>query len=180
MPDTRDAAFATHVLPEIEILARVALSLTRNQADAEDLVQDTLMRAYKAIDRFDGRHPRAWLLTILRNTNLNRVTKRRVDVVPGAGAASQALDRMPSADTGPEGLTVERTFDAVIERELGALPEDMRAVIELIDMGGLSYQAAADALGAPVGTVMSRLHRARKRMGNSLVAAGVTAHRRRS
>ncbi|MCA1692779.1 MAG: sigma-70 family RNA polymerase sigma factor [Actinobacteria bacterium] len=180
MPDTRDAAFATCVIPEIEILARVALSLTRNQADAEDLVQDTLMRAYKAIDRFDGRHPRAWLLTILRNTNINRATKRRVDVVPGAGAASLALARMPSADAGPEELTVERTFDAVIERELAALPGDMRAVIELIDMGGLSYQAAADALGAPVGTVMSRLHRARKRMRNGLVAAGVTAHRRRS
>lgn len=180
MPDSRDAAFANHVIPEIEVLARVALSLTRNQADAEDLVQDTLVRAYKAVDRFDGRHPRAWLLTILRNTNLNRVAKRTVDVVPRSEAARDAVDRTPSTNAGPEELAVERTFDAVVERELAALPEPMRAVIELVDMDGLSYQEAADALGIPVGTVMSRLHRARKRMRDSLVAAGVTAHRRRS
>lgn len=180
MPQSRDAAFATHVIPEIEVLARVALSLTRDQADAEDIVQDTLIRAYKAIDRFDGRHPRAWLLTILRNTNLNRVAKRTVDAMPRSEAARDAVDRTASSDAGPEELTVDRTFDAVVERELFALPEPMRAVIEMVDMDGLSYQEAADALGVPVGTVMSRLHRARKRMRNSLVAAGVTAHGRRS
>lgn len=180
MPDSRDAAFATHVMPEIEVLVRVALSLTRNQADAEDLVQDTLVRAYKAVDRFDGRHPRAWLLTILRNTNLNRVTKRTVDLVPRTEAARDAVARTPSSDAGPEQLTMDRTFDAVVERELIALPEPMRAVIEMVDMDGLTYQEAADTLGVPVGTVMSRLHRARKRMRDGLVAAGVTAHGRRS
>lgn len=180
MPDSRDTAFATHVIPEIEVLARVALSLTRNQADAEDLVQDTLVRAYKAIDRFDGRHPRAWLLTILRNTNLNRVAKRTIDVVPRTEAARDAVDRTPSNDAGPEQLAMDRTYDAVVERELAALVEPMRAVIEMVDMDGLSYQEAADALGVPVGTVMSRLHRARKRMRDSLLAAGVTAHGRRA
>lgn len=180
MPDSRDAAFATHVIPEIEVLARVALSLTRNPADAEDLVQDTLVRAYKAVDRFDGRHPRAWLLTILRNTNLNRVARRTVDVVPRTDGARDAVDRTPSTDAGPEEQTMERTFDAVVARELTALPEQMRAVIEMVDMDGLRYQEAADALGIPVGTVMSRLHRARRRMRDSLVAAGVTAHGRRT
>jgi RNA polymerase sigma-70 factor (ECF subfamily) len=178
VPDSPDAAFAIHVMPEIEVLARVALSLTRNQADAEDLVQETLVRAYKAIDRFDGRHPRAWLLTILRNTNLNRVAKRTVDLVPRTDATSEAVDRTPSTDAGPEEQTIERTFDAVVERELTALPEQMRAVIEMVDMDGLRYQEAADALGIPIGTVMSRLHRARRRMRNSLVGAGVTAHGR--
>lgn len=180
MPDSRDAAFATHVIPEIEVLARVALSLTRNHADAEDLVQDTLVRAYKAVDRFDGRHPRAWLLTILRNTNLNRVAKRTVDVVPRSDAARGAVERTPTTDPGPEDHAMARTFDAVVQRELDALPDQMRAVVEVVDMDGLTYQEAADALGIPVGTVMSRLHRARKRMRDSLVAAGVTAHGRKT
>ena len=180
MSESRDAAFATHVMPEIDVLARVALSLTRHHADAEDLVQETLVRAYKAVDRFDGRHPRAWLLTILRNTNLNRVTKRTVEVVPRSDGARKAADHTPSSDAGPEEATVDRTFDAVVERELATLPEPMRAVIEMVDMDGLSYQESADVLGVPVGTVMSRLHRARKRMRDSLVAAGVTAHGSRS
>lgn len=180
MAESSDAAFARHVIPEIEVMARVAMSLTRNTADAEDLVQDTLVRAYKAIDRFDGRYPRAWLLTILRNTNLNRVVKRTVDVVPGSEAARDALDRTPSPELGPEQVTVDRTFDGVVERELAALPEAMRTVIGLVDMNGLSYWEAAEVLGVPEGTVMSRLHRARKRMRDALVAAGVTAYGRRS
>ena len=180
MSDSRDVAFATHAIPEIEVLARVALSLTRSHADAEDLVQDTLVRAYKAIDRFDGRHPRAWLLTILRNTNLNRVAKRTVDIVPRTDAAREAVERTPASDTGPEDRVMECTFDAAVERELDALPDQMRTVIEMVDMDGLSYQEAADALGIPVGTVMSRLHRARRRMRDSLVAAGVTAHGRKT
>lgn len=180
MVESSDTAFARQVIPEVEMLARVAMSLTRNKADAEDLVQDTLVRAYNAIDRFDGRYPRAWLLTILRNTNLNRVTKRTIDVVPRSEAARDAVDRTPSSEAGPEEVTVDRTFDSVVERELAALPEAMRAVIELVDMNGLSYKEAADVLGVPAGTVMSRLHRARKRMRNALVAAGVTAHGRPS
>lgn len=179
MPDSRDAAFATHVIPEIEVLARVAVSLTRNHTDAEDLVQETLVRAYKAVDRFDGRHPRAWLLTILRNTNLNRVAKRTVEVVPRTEVARDAVERTPASEAGPEEQLMDRTFDAVVERELNGLPDRMRTVIEMVDMDSLSYQEAADALGIPVGTVMSRLHRARKRMRDSLVAAGVTAHGRK-
>lgn len=66
-------AFARYVLPEIDVLYRVARSITRHDADAEDLVQDTMLRAFRSIDRFDGRHPRAWLLTIMRNAQINRV-----------------------------------------------------------------------------------------------------------
>ena len=74
-------AFERYVLPEVEVMLRVARSLTRNHADAEDLVQDTMLRAYRAIDRFDGRHPRAWLLTILRNTHINRNRRRRPELL---------------------------------------------------------------------------------------------------
>src|SRR5680860_903706 len=73
----RKVSFRQLVEPEIEVLLRVALTITSNQADSEDLVQETLLRAYKAIDRFDGRHPRAWLLTILRNTNANMHRRQR-------------------------------------------------------------------------------------------------------
>ncbi|MGH3627771.1 MAG: RNA polymerase sigma factor, partial [Sciscionella sp.] len=74
---TAEQAFAAHVLPEIDLLYRVARSITGQQADAEDLVQDTLLRAYRAIGSFDGKHPRAWLLTILRNTERNRHRRQR-------------------------------------------------------------------------------------------------------
>lgn len=73
--------FADYVLPEVDTLYRAALSLTRNHADAEDLVQDTLLRAYRSIDRFDGRHPRAWLLTILRNAHINRQRRPRPELL---------------------------------------------------------------------------------------------------
>ena len=79
--ESRAHAFRLHVEPEIEVLLRVARTLTRSGADAEDLVQETLVRAYRAIDRFDGRHPRAWLLTILRNTNANMHRRRRPGLV---------------------------------------------------------------------------------------------------
>ena len=69
------------VLPEVDVMWRVAMSLTRNRANAEDLVQESLLRAYKAIDSFDGRYPRAWLLTILRNTERNRHRRRRPELL---------------------------------------------------------------------------------------------------
>ena len=77
----REMAFRQYVLPEIDVMYRVAMSLTRNKADAEDLVQDSLVRAYKAVDRFDGRYPLAWLLTILRNTQINRTRRRRPELL---------------------------------------------------------------------------------------------------
>ena len=73
------SAFERYVIPEIQVLFRVARSLTRNDADAEDLVQDTLIRPHRSVDAFDGNHPRAWLLTILRNTHINRNRRRRPD-----------------------------------------------------------------------------------------------------
>jgi len=88
---TDDTAFERYVLPETELLLRVANSLTRNRADAEDLVQDTLLRAFRAIDRFDGRYPRAWLLTILRNTHINRNRRRRPELLRDP---ERATDRM--------------------------------------------------------------------------------------
>jgi RNA polymerase sigma-70 factor, ECF subfamily len=171
-PESSQSLFEHHVLPELEVLLRVARSLTHNSADAEDLVQDTLIRAYKAIDRFDGRHPRAWLLTILRNTHINRNRRQRPDLLRDPDGASQQLNDLAGAEFAD--ASAEAGFDAEIERALNELDEPFRSVIELVDVEGLSYAEAADALGIPIGTVMSRLHRARRRIRDHLNRAGLT------
>jgi RNA polymerase sigma-70 factor (ECF subfamily) len=177
--------FALHVAPEVEVLLRVALTLTRHHADAEDLVQDTLVRAFRACDRFDGAHPRAWLLTILRNTHLNRIRTRRPDLLEDA-----EWDRVHSASwpgtapqVSPEEVVMQDVFDDLVEQALDDLPDVHADAIRLVDLDGLSYAEAAEVLGVPVGTVMSRLHRGRARIRASLTAAGAApapprAHRR--
>jgi RNA polymerase sigma-70 factor (ECF subfamily) len=169
--EASQALFELHVLPEIEVLLRVARSLTRNDADAEDLVQDTLIRAYRAIDRFDGRHARAWLLTILRNTHINRNRRQRPELLRDPDHASSTLNALPSADVTDGG--VEAGFEAEIERALAELDEPFRSVVQLVDVEGLTYADAADVLGVPAGTVMSRLHRARNSIRDRLDRAGL-------
>lgn len=169
---TQQEAFDTYVVPEIEVLYRVARSITRNPTDAEDLVQDTMLRAYKAILRFDGRHPRAWLLTIMRNAQINRVRRKRPELLRDPDAAMEQLADESSDDAGPERLVVETEFDAAVETAVNTLPEKFRDVVELVDIQGLSYQEAADILGVPTGTIMSRLHRARTRIRKHLESSG--------
>ncbi|MEY4231605.1 MAG: hypothetical protein RLZZ362_2454 [Actinomycetota bacterium] len=165
------ALFEQHVLPEIEVMLRVARSLTRNDADAEDLVQDTLIRAFRAIDRFDGQHPRAWLLTILRNTHINRNRRRRPELLRDPDGTSRELHDIASADVAD--ASIDAGFDAEIERALAELDEPFRRVVELVDVAGLSYAETAEVLGVPAGTVMSRLHRARGRIRDRLDRAGL-------
>jgi RNA polymerase sigma-70 factor (ECF subfamily) len=174
---SRSAAFRRYVEPEVAVLYRVAVSLTRHHADAEDLVQDTLVRAYRAVDRFDGAHPRAWLLTILRNTHRNQLRTRlpvlvRDDEDDGLLAAAGAV-------RSAEDLVVDAQFEAVVAEALQALPTKHRVVVQLVDVDGLSYAEAAEALGIPRGTVMSRLHRARIRIRNRLADAAITPPRSR-
>jgi RNA polymerase sigma-70 factor (ECF subfamily) len=168
-----EEAFALHVVPEVDVLYRVALSVTRNAADAEDLVQDTLLRAYRAIGSFDGRHPRAWLLTILRNTEINRHRRQRPDLMRDPDAAMARQASTASIDRDPEDLVIGETFDAIVEAAFMSLPDKFREVIELVDLDGLSYREAAEVLGIPEGTVMSRLHRARSRIRRRLAVAGL-------
>lgn len=165
-------AFRRYVVPELPVLLRVARRITGDAVDAEDLVQETLIRAYRAVDRFDGRYPRAWLLTILRNTwrNMNRRTRPHLlDIgdemlaVPAAGADGRG---------GAEELVVDGAIDAQLAAEFRRLPDHHRAIVTLVDIDGLSYQEAADVLGIPTGTVMSRLHRARRRLRKRLEQGG--------
>lgn len=166
----RSTPFELHVIPEIDVLYRVARSLTRDPADAEDLVQDTLLRAHRSIGTFDGRHPRAWLLTIMRNAHLNRLRRPRPELLHDPDQAAVA----PSAPIdAPDGF-VDEALDTEVVRALDGLPPKFRQVIEIVDMDGRSYATAAEVLGVPIGTVMSRLHRARARIRTHLLHAGVT------
>ncbi len=167
-----DDLFERYVLPELDVLFRVAMSITRNPSDAEDLVQDTLLRAFRSIERFDGRYPRAWLLTILRNAQINRVRRKRPELLRDPESGERLLEQQHPHDSA-EDDALQDTFDAEVELAFTALPDRFRRVVELVDLDGNSYQQAADSLGVPVGTVMSRLHRARKRIRDHLDTNGL-------
>ena len=159
----RNLAFRRHVVPELDVLLRVARRLTRDVQEAEDLVQDTLRRAYRAVDRFDGAHPRAWLLTIMRNANRNRARKRRPELFVDEERMLSALPaRGADGREGPAESVAERLPDAALVDALARLSPAHRAVVALVDLDGLSYRETADLLDGPVGTVTSRLHRARR------------------
>ncbi len=164
----QEARFNEFVVPELDVLFRVAYSMTRSKADAEDLVQDTLVRAYRAIDRFDGRYPRAWLLTIMRNAQINRVRRKRPELMhdPDQTMGRIADESADAADA--ETQLMDQTLDAPLEKALNSLPPKFRSVVELVDLNELSYKEAAEVLGVPVGTVMSRLHRARRNIREKL------------
>jgi RNA polymerase sigma-70 factor (ECF subfamily) len=165
------------VVPEIEVLYRVALSITRSHADAEDLVQDTLLRAYRAIDSFDGRHPRAWLLTIMRNAQVNRVRRRRPQPLHDPDDVTRRLAATADEAAQPDEAFMAGVLDQHLGAALEALPRNYRQAVELVDVSELSYREAADVLGIPVGTVMSRLSRARRRLRNSLTRHGILPKR---
>ncbi|MBW3578167.1 MAG: sigma-70 family RNA polymerase sigma factor [Actinobacteria bacterium] len=169
----RDDAFRAYVVPELEVMLRVARRLTGDPHAAEDLVQDALVRAYRAVDRFDGRHPRAWLLTILRNTWKNQLRRRR-PVISEFSENILGRTRARGADgrTGPEEHVLADALDPAVADALRSLSDKHRAVVVLVGIDGLTYREAADALGIPAGTVMSRLHRARKNMRDELRGSG--------
>lgn len=159
--------------PEVEVLYRVARSLTGQAADAEDLVQDTLVRAFRSIESFDGRYPRAWLLTILRNVERNKHRRRRPELLDDPDQDMERLDVGRDARDNPEHVIVDRQLDTEVEHAFRELPDRFREVMALIDIEGFSYAEAAEALDIPTGTVMSRLHRARKRIRKHLREVGV-------
>lgn len=172
--ESGDDIFNRLILPEMEIMWRVALSLTRNRADAEDVVQEALLRAYRAIHTFDGRYPRAWVLTILRNTEHNRHRRKRPPLLNDPDSVEE---RGPATEADAvEQYAEDREFDQAVVDALAKLPDNFRQVVELVDIDGLAYQEAADVLDVPLGTVMSRLHRARRRIRELLVPLGYGPH----
>lgn len=173
---TQQAKFNEFVVPQLEVLYRTARSLSRSPGDAEDLVQETLLRAFRAIERFDGRYPKAWLLTIMRNANINRARKKTPDLLDDPELTFERSVRHADTVT-PEDDVVDPTFDAAVQDAFDRLSDDFRNVVELVDLNGLSYAEAAELLGVPVGTVMSRLHRARKRIRDDLSEHGLESQR---
>ena len=169
-PPLRSPAFEKLVLEHMNMLYAVALRLTRNATDAQDLTQTTVVKALRFHDRFkDGTYIKAWLLTILRNTFINdyRRRARRPDFVELTGseaAAETAPDPEvaafePDADNPADLLEL---LDDEVKRAIEALPEDFRVTVIMADLEDKSYKEIADAVGCPLGTVMSRLYRGRK------------------
>ncbi len=171
-PDARARAFATWVEPEVEVLLRVAHTLTGSWSDADDVVQDTLVRAWRAVDRFDGRHPRAWLLTILRRTHLNSLRRTRPDLVGDDRLAQQRPAFGAATGASPEQIVDDQGFDADVAEALAGLSDQFRRAVLLVDVDHLTYAEAAAALDVPIGTVVSRVSRGRARLRAAL------AHRR--
>jgi RNA polymerase sigma-70 factor (ECF subfamily) len=157
----------------------LALRVLRDEEQARDVVQDAFLKAYGALGRFEGRSGfYTWLHRIVMNLCLDR--KRR-DKSARQVEWSEAVEREAEADpASPEtpepALALERAeLRAELARAIGALPEDARRTLELREIDGLSYQEIAECLGVPKGTVMSRLHYARRRVRRALVVAGAVA-----
>ncbi|HXH80597.1 RNA polymerase sigma factor [Nocardioides sp.] len=165
----RGRVFRDLVEPEIEVMLRVARTLTSGNADAEDLVQETLLRAYRGLHGFDGRHPRAWLLTILRNTNVNMHRRQRPVLADDDQLRRESRPAFGTAERqSAEQTFIDQELDDELHAAVGALDPRFRAALILVDVHDLSYAEAAAVLDVPVGTVMSRLSRARDRVRRAL------------
>jgi RNA polymerase sigma-70 factor (ECF subfamily) len=176
------AAFERDALESLDSLYRAALRLSRDRADAEDLVQDTYLRAFRAADQFTpGTNLRAWLFTILHNAARNRFRDRARDPV---AADSDLVDRAAEA-VGPLGVDVRaETPETILLREtlapelqaaIDALPEAFRQAVWLRDVEEFSYAEIAEMLDVPIGTVMSRISRGRNLLFERLNPARVAA-----
>jgi RNA polymerase sigma-70 factor (ECF subfamily) len=174
-PTQRAARFERDVLPYLDQLYPAALRLSRNRADAEDLVQETFTRAYASFGQFQpGTNQKAWLYRILTNTFLTSYRKRQREPQPVAAGGIQdwQLARAgshPSSGLKPADAEVlERLPDPRVKHALRELPEDFRTVVYLADVEGYAYREIAAIMRTPIGTVTSRLHRARRQLRGRL------------
>ncbi|MGH7323508.1 MAG: sigma-70 family RNA polymerase sigma factor [Candidatus Rokuibacteriota bacterium] len=152
-------------LVHLDALYQVALRMTRNRAEAEDVVQEAFLRAFRSFDRFNpGTNCRAWLFTILRNVFLNRVRRHGREVLEadvGDLVTAEAASEGRLVSGNPEEELLQTVLHGDVDRALKTLPLPFREAVVLVDLEGLSYREVAEVLGCPVGTVMSRLSRGR-------------------
>jgi RNA polymerase sigma-70 factor (ECF subfamily) len=172
-------AFGAEVLRYLEPLYATALRLTRNRADAEDLVQDTLVKAFRFSDKFEpGTNLRAWLSTILHNTWRNRVRDAGREAVEVDSTrleeAEAAADGSSTSET-PEQLLLRNTLDGDLRAALDDLPDVFRQAVWMRDVEEFSYAEIAKMLDVPIGTVMSRISRGRRLLLDQLRKTRATA-----
>jgi RNA polymerase sigma-70 factor (ECF subfamily) len=165
------AAFEQDALALVDRLYAAALRLTRNEADAQDLVQDTYLKALRSSGQFEaGTNLRGWMFTILHNTFLNQRRDRgRSPIDADSEAVEQAPDPRLEA-TNPEALLLRDTMDADLQAALDGLPAAYREAVWLRDVEQFSYEEIAGIVGVPIGTVMSRISRGRKALYDELVS----------
>lgn len=170
----RKERFEREALPLLSTLYPAALRMTRNPSDAEDLVQETFLRAYRGFDGFEeGTNLKAWMYRILTNTFINSYRKRQRQpvTVPEGDLQERAVwERAEEVvESSAELEVLERMPDEEIKAALDDLPEGFRMAVWLADVEGFSYMEIAEILDIPIGTVMSRLHRGRKALQRALL-----------
>lgn len=176
--DERQARLSAEALTHLDALYRTALRMTRHPQDAEDLVQETYLRAIRSLNQFqEGTNLRAWLFKILTNAFINQYRRR------GRTPRNESIDNVEDfylyqhlvesdiqpSSSDPEREVLERLVDEDIIRALEDLPLPFRQVVLLADVEGFSYKEIADILNIKIGTVMSRLHRGRRRLQQALL-----------
>lgn len=177
MNDAARQDFEKVALPQLDSLYGAALRLTRNPAEAEDLVQDTYVRAYRFWHTFKtGTSIKAWMFTILRNTFINRYhkTNRRrstrsdLEAQLNALGSEAAVGRSAPPPVGAEAVIGQRVTRERIDAALESVPDDYRTAVVLADLEGLAYKEIAEIMDCPIGTVMSRIYRGRRLLAKLL------------
>jgi RNA polymerase sigma-70 factor (ECF subfamily) len=169
---SKDESFARDALPWMDDVYRFALSLTRDSSDAQDIVQETYLRAYRSWHTFEpGSDCRRWLFTICRNAFLRSRQQTRHEVEPIDGdteALASAREHAEMIEDGTDRLLATVDLGPALDRALSDLDEPFRSAVQLVDIEDQSYESAAEILGVPIGTVRSRLFRARRQMQQKL------------
>jgi RNA polymerase sigma-70 factor (ECF subfamily) len=162
----KQARFEELIMPHLDAAYNLARWLTRNEDDARDIVQDAFLRAFKFFDGFRGGNSRSWLLSIVRNTGYTWLEKNRKHDL--ATVFDEEMNEVEDPASNPEALLLKNADQEMVRQALEGLPVEFREVTILRELEGMSYKEIAEVTNVPIGTVMSRLARARKQLQKDL------------